>query len=179
VAAAAVIAAIVLSRRAPKPMATSGPPLPTAIPATAAPIAEAPTPAPTAAPTAISTTAPAVAAARALPARADASRAHPPSARAAPPTVVPERRAKYPPDIEETAEVTLSPELAAECGGRSVGVSVVVKEDGSLGATRVISPVSEACDAKALETLRRYRFKPALADDGKPVEARFSFSVRF
>ena len=95
---------------------------------------------------------------------------------AAVPTV---RRAKYPPDVEETAEVTLSPELAAECSGRSVGVSVVVGEDGTLKSTKVISPVSAACDATALDALRRYKFKPAMADDGKPVEARFSFAVRF
>jgi TonB family protein len=89
------------------------------------------------------------------------------------------RRAKYPPDVAEVAEVTLSPELSAECTGRSVGVSVVVGEDGSLKTRKVISPVSEKCDAAALDALARYKFKPALDEEGKPVEAKFGFAVRF
>src|SRR5262249_6514985 len=65
--------------------------------------------------------------------------AHNAAAAAPRPTV--ERRAKFPPDVAEVADVTLSPELSAECAGRSVGVSVVVAEDGSLKTTKVISPV--------------------------------------
>jgi TonB family protein len=89
------------------------------------------------------------------------------------------RRAKYPPDVAEVAEVTLSSELSSECSGHSVGVSVIVGEDGALKTKKVISPVSEKCDAAALDTLNRYRFKPALDEEGQPIEAKFSFAVRF
>jgi len=177
VLAVAAVASFAVLRRAPREAqpgaaATAGAALPiepTPAPAaTAVPLAT-PEPAPAAAPTAVRAAAP----------RLDAAPPRPALHATRVPTPTPERRAKYPPDVVETADVTLTPELAAECGGRSVGVSVVVKEDGSLGATKVISPVSPACDEKALETIARYRFKPALAEDGKPVDGRFSFAVRF
>jgi serine/threonine-protein kinase len=142
-------------------------------PPTAA-IAESPTAAPAAA---VSTLAPTAAA---VPPHTQAIRPSRIAAAAAPaPRPTAERRAKFPPDVAEVAEITLSPELSAECAGRSVGMSVVVAEDGSLKTTKVISPVSAGCDAAALDALRRYKFKPALDEDGKPVEARFSFAVRF
>jgi pyrroline-5-carboxylate reductase len=73
----------------------------------------------------------------------------------------------------------LSPEQERVCGGKVVGVAVVVAEDGSLLSRRVISPASATCDALALEVLARSRFRAALDEKGRPVEGRFAFVVRF
>ncbi len=89
------------------------------------------------------------------------------------------RRIVMPPDVDEVATVALSPEQQRSCGGQVVGVSVVVAADGSLKTKRVISSVSPACDALALEVLARYRFRPARDDRGAPVEGRFAFTVQF
>ena len=144
--------------------------------------AAAASPPPAASPTAPEPTAPAIVppapAPTAAPVRVAREETRPHAKEAAPRAPAP-RHAKFPPDVAETAEVTLSPELSAECGGRSVGVSVVVDEAGGLKSTKVISPVSAGCDAAALDALRRYKFKPALDEEGKPIEARFSFAVRF
>jgi len=89
------------------------------------------------------------------------------------------RRAKTPPDVAEEATISLTPAQERECGGKVVGVSVVVGEDGSLTSRRVISPASAACDAIALEAVTRNRYKPALDERGRPVEGRFLLSIRF
>jgi len=141
--------------------------------------AAAPTETPAPEPTRTPAIALAPAAGPAPPVRVARGETRPHAKEAAAPHPSQPRRAKFPPDVAETAEVTLSPELAAECGGRSIGVSVVVDEAGGLKSTKVISPVSAGCDAAALDALRRYKFKPALDEEGKPIEARFSFAVRF
>ena len=84
-----------------------------------------------------------------------------------------------PPDVDRIAPVALSPEQERACGGQVVGVSVVVGSDGALKARRVISPVSPACDALALDVLSRYTFRPARDDRGGAVEGRFAFTVQF
>jgi len=90
------------------------------------------------------------------------------------------RRAKYPPDFEEPPTPILPRELAAVCVGTTVGLSLVVAEDGSLANAKVISPSGvPACDEIVLAAARRARYKPAIAADGKPVEGRFAASVRF
>jgi hypothetical protein len=84
-----------------------------------------------------------------------------------------------PPDVDEIVPVTLSPEQERACGGKTVGVSVVVAADGTLKNKHVISPVSPACDALALEVLALYKFRPARDGRGTAVEGRFAFVVRF
>jgi TonB family protein len=84
-----------------------------------------------------------------------------------------------PPDVDEIAAVALSPEQQRDCGGQIVGVSVVVGADGTLKSKRVISSVSPACDALALEVLARYRFRPARDERGAAAEGRFAFTVQF
>jgi hypothetical protein len=83
------------------------------------------------------------------------------------------------PDVEEEVKIALSPAQERECGGQVVGISVVIGEDGSLKSRHVISPVSPACDALALEALSRYRFRAARDEQGRPVEGRFGLSIRF
>jgi TonB family protein len=71
-------------------------------------------------------------------------------------------------------------ELATACAGKVVGLSLVVAEDGSLGNAVVISSSGvPACDDLVLSSVRRARYRPALAADGKPVEGRFAVSVPF
>jgi outer membrane biosynthesis protein TonB len=84
-----------------------------------------------------------------------------------------------PPDVDQIAPVTLSPEQQRACGGQVVGVSVVVGVDGALKTKRVISSVSPVCDALALDVLARYTFRPARDDRGGAVEGRFAFTVQF
>ncbi|MEO8055060.1 MAG: protein kinase [Acidobacteriota bacterium] len=89
------------------------------------------------------------------------------------------RRARTKPAVEELATLTLTPEQERLCGGKVVGVAVVVGEDGKLLSRRVISPSSATCDALALEVLARSRFRAALDEAGRPVEGRFAFAVPF
>jgi len=90
------------------------------------------------------------------------------------------RRPKYPPDFAEDPTLAPPADLAATCKGKTVGVSLVVAEDGSLASAKVISSSGvAACDDVVLATVRRARYKPAIAEDGKPVEGRFTASVRF
>ena len=156
--------------------ATAPPPAPTAVPARV----EAPTPAafltvPTPLPAAAAAAAPARArAAREVPDPRTRFRARPHRSACARP---PPRVTK--PDVEEEVKIALSPAQERECGGQVVGVSVVIGEDGSLKSRHVISPVSPACDALALEVLSRYRFRAARDEQGRPVEGRFGLSIRF
>jgi serine/threonine-protein kinase len=154
--------------------ATAPPPAPTAVPTqveapTPAVFLTVPTPLPAAAATAVPTL-PHVA--HEVPTRAPAP------AHTVAPTPLP-RRAMTRPDVEEEVKIALSPAQERECGGQVVGVSAVIGEDGSLKSRRVISPVSPACDALALEALSKYRFRAARDEKGRPVEGRFGLSIRF
>jgi len=153
----------------PSPATTTpaAPPAPTAIPTRV----EAPTP--TAIP-AVPTPRPSDAAETA-PARARVAREAP----ARVPASAPVRRAVTKPDVEEEARIALTADQERECGGQTVGISVVIAEDGSLKSRHVISSVSPACDALALEALSGYRFRAARDDQGRPVEGRFGLSIRF
>ncbi|MGZ5428227.1 MAG: protein kinase domain-containing protein, partial [Thermoanaerobaculia bacterium] len=165
----------VVPEASPAITAAALPPAPTAVPTRV----EEPTPAafltvPTPLPAAAAAAAPARARqAREVPARASA----PAPIHTALPAPVP-RRAMTKPDAEEV-KIALSPAQERECGGQVVGISVVIGEDGSLKSRHVISPVSPACDALALEALSRYRFRAARDEQGQPVEGRFGLSIRF
>jgi serine/threonine-protein kinase len=150
------------------------PPVPTAVPTRV----EAPTPAafltvPTPLPAAAAAAAPALA----RPAREVLTRA---PASAPVHTALPApRRTITKPVVEEEVRIALSPAQERECSGQVVGISVVIGEDGSLKSRHVISPVSPACDALALEALSKYRFRAARDERGRPVEGRFGLSIRF
>jgi Protein kinase domain/Gram-negative bacterial TonB protein C-terminal len=172
----------------PAPVATPAPmPAPAPVPApvlagaaTAAPFTVPTAPAPMAVPIPVPAAKPTALPAptrlprlpREAPARAPAL------AKTAPPPDVP-RRAMTKPDVEEEARIALSPAQERECGGQVVGISVVIGEDGSLKSRHVISSVSPACDALALEAVTRNRYKAALDQRGRPVEGRFLLSIRF
>src|SRR5512135_216712 len=154
------------------------PPPPTSVPRAAS--VPAVTPAFLATPVPLATPAPApTRAAAAAPAATAPGPARRPTVSREPAAVAPGRRIMMPPDVDEIAPVALSAEQQRACGGQIVGVSVVVGADGTLKSKRVISSVSPACDALALEVLARYRFRPARDDRGAPIEGRFAFSVQF
>ena len=79
----------------------------------------------------------------------------------------------------EEVTISLTTAQERECGGKVVGVSLVVGEDGSLLSRRVISPASPACDAIAIEAVTRNRYKAARDERGRPIEGRFLLSIRF
>ncbi len=148
------------------------PPVPTAAPARV----EVPTP------PALLTVPTPLPAATAAPTRAHVAREAPTRAPALVHTVAPTpipRRAVKKPDVEEEVKIALSPAQERECGGQVVGVSVVIGEDGSLKSRHVISPVSPACDALALDALTKYRFRPARDQRGQPIEGRFGLAIHF
>jgi hypothetical protein len=167
---------VVVPEASPAITAAIPPPAPTAVPTRAeAPMPTAFLTVPVPLPAAAAAAAPARArAAREVPARASASA----PVHTALPASVP-RRAVTKPDVEEEVKLALSPAQERECGGQVVGISVVIGEDGSLKSRHVISPVSPACDALALEALSRYRFRAARDEHGQPVEGRFGLSIRF
>jgi outer membrane biosynthesis protein TonB len=161
---------------APAPVPTPAPtPVPTVIPAaaaTVAPLAIPTAPAPEAVPSPVPVAKPtAVPAPTRAPAPAKTARA--------PEATKATRRAKTPPDVAEEATISLTPAQERECGGKVVGVSLVVGEDGSLKSRRVISGASAFCDAIALEAVTRNRYKAALDERGRPVDGRFLLSIRF
>ncbi len=153
---------------APSPVRTAAPTRAQAPPPEA--LLTVPTPLPSAAPTAPARVRIAHEAPIRGPARA-------PVPTAAPPPVP--RHAVTRPDVEEEVRTALSPAQERECGGQVVGISVVIGEDGSLKSRHVISPVSPACDALALEALSKYRFRPARDEQGQPIEGRFGLAIRF
>ncbi len=164
----AITAGLFLARRgsSPAPVAVAVPTATTIPTATAVPV-PTPVPVPTAAPAPTSTVAPRPTAAP-----------HVPTAVRAAATAAP-RHARTKPAVEELASLALTPEQERACSGKIVGVAVVVGADGKLVSRRVISPAAPACDALALEVLARSRFRPALDDEGKPIEGRFAFAVPF
>jgi serine/threonine-protein kinase len=88
-------------------------------------------------------------------------------------------RMKMPPDVVSEAPVVLPPELESACRGRTVGINVTIGEDGGVRRSRVLTPPAPGCDEVALETVSRYRFRPARDAMDRPMEARLSLSVMF
>lgn len=87
------------------------------------------------------------------------------------------RRAVVPAGIETEVPIDLPASIAREHGNQSVGLAVIVGEDGSAKEVRVISPVCPECDRAARAAVLRYRFKPAKDAEGKPVESRVAVPV--
>ena len=169
------------SAAAPRPTLSrdaAPPPVPTsAAAAVPAPVAPAPTavPEPTAeAPLALPTP------------RPEASRPARPRPTAPPAAVEPapapapagaSRRPAFPPESESEVPLELPSAVAREYANQSVGLSLLVGEDGRVREARVISPLCPECDRAARAAILRYRFKPARDRDGRPVESRIAVPV--
>jgi len=87
------------------------------------------------------------------------------------------RRPVVPALIENEVALDLPASVAREYANRSVGLAVVVGEDGSAKEVRVISHVCPECDRSARAAVLRYRFKPARDADGRPVESKVAVPV--
>jgi outer membrane biosynthesis protein TonB len=87
------------------------------------------------------------------------------------------RRPVQPAQTQSEAAIEISPDVAREFGNRSVGLSVVIGEDGNVREARVISPLCPECDRAARAAILRYRFKPARDAQGRPVESRVAVPV--
>lgn len=86
---------------------------------------------------------------------------------------------RVPADVEEEAVVDVPLSLADACGGKTVGITVVVAADGSLKSSRVISSAGAACDGVALDAVSRYRFRAERDEYDRAVEGRLTISVRY
>ena len=81
--------------------------------------------------------------------------------------------------MEEEAVLDVPPSLENACGGKTVGITVVVAADGRLKSRRVISSAGAACDDVALDAVSRYRFRAERDEYDRAVEGRLTISVRY
>lgn len=137
-------------------------------------------------------TAPSIVAAPAATAPAPATRAQPPALlRPSPPAInptsssprpittasVPRRPVTYPQLLEEASPKGLPATLP--CAGSKVTVSLEVREDGTVKACRVLSPTRPECAEAARSLGMRYRFKPAMDAEGKPIATTVAATIDF
>lgn len=76
-------------------------------------------------------------------------------------------------------EESFPPELkdAPACAGLTVNLALRVGEDGRVRSSRVLSKVPPECARAAQEAGLRYRFKPALDAEGRPVEGVVAVAI--
>jgi len=116
----------------------------------------------------------------ATPARATAAPAsgplvRKPSAESSP--VLPPRPVVYPQLIEEPG---LTPgAVPGGCAGLHVNLSLLVGEDGTVKQCKVLSAIRSECAEAAKAVALRYRFKPALDAQGKPIQTTVAAAVDF
>jgi TonB family protein len=82
------------------------------------------------------------------------------------------------PRLIHTASAFVSPDgLKAKYQGVCV-VTLLVRENGLPGDVHVLRPLGMGLDGKAIESVRRYRFLPAIKD-GRPIATRINVEVKF
>jgi protein TonB len=76
----------------------------------------------------------------------------------------------------DPAELT---EMARKAGlSGTVTVEAVIDEQGDVVDARVIEGLSMGLDQKALDAVRTWKFKPAIAG-GKPIKMKYALKVSF
>jgi hypothetical protein len=88
----------------------------------------------------------------------------------------PVRRVVTYPQLQD-AQTVARPVTA--CAGRSVQVSLLVGEDGLVKSCRILGNTNAECAQAAREIAMRYRFKPGLDGEGRPVEANVATVIEF
>lgn len=73
----------------------------------------------------------------------------------------------------------VAPAPVEGCAGISVSVALTVGEDGLVKECRVLSQVPPACARAARDVARRFRFRPALDAQGRPVPSTVAAAVEF
>ena len=81
----------------------------------------------------------------------------------------------YPQLLEGPAVVTST----AGCTGLRVNASLLVAEDGSVKACKILSAIRSECAEAAKAAAMRYRFKPALDGQGQPLETTIAAAIDF
>jgi serine/threonine-protein kinase len=124
--------------------------------------------------------APAAPVAVALPA-APAPKAPPPRPSAPARTPAPAREPVLAPATYPQLEQSFPPEGAtgAECAGKRVILTLTVGEDGSVLACQILAGAAPPCAQAARRAAMRYRFKPALDVQGRPVKAATTVAIEF
>lgn len=88
---------------------------------------------------------------------------------------MPRRPVVYP-QLLETSPVTAS---VPGCAGLRANATLTVAEDGSVKSCKILSALRPECAEAAKAAAMRYRFKPALDAQGKPVETTIAAAVDF
>jgi TonB family protein len=81
-------------------------------------------------------------------------------------------------DVDTPPEPVFAPEPRFFDVSGVVVLSAIVDEHGSVQNPVIVRRVEPRADQKALETVREWRFRPALKD-GNPVSVRMNIEVRF
>jgi outer membrane biosynthesis protein TonB len=87
------------------------------------------------------------------------------------------RRAVQQPQLLQDSTVQLPEDLADSCRGRTIGISVVVGEDGRVKRSKLLSYISPDCDRAALSAAEKFIFEPAKDAHGQPVESSAALSI--
>jgi protein TonB len=83
-----------------------------------------------------------------------------------------------PPRIIDRPEAKYTDSALAKGIEGTVGLTAVVRRDGSVGGVAVTKSLEESLDLRALRAVRRYKFEPATRD-GKPVNVVVEINVDF
>ena len=67
----------------------------------------------------------------------------------------------------------------AACAGKRVILTLMVGEDGSVQGCQILAGTTPACAEAARKAAMRYRFKPALDSQGRPVKASTTIALEF
>ncbi len=94
------------------------------------------------------------------------------------PTVNSNTPGMTPPQLFYAPEPAFTDEARRERFEGTCVVSLVIDEQGNATRVEVVVPVGHGLDEKAVEAVKRYRFKPATLQ-GKPVPLRVNIEVHF
>ena len=72
-----------------------------------------------------------------------------------------------------------SDELRRQKVQGDVTLSVVVRPDGTATQVKVVKSSAAALEQKSVDTVKKWKFKPALGPNGRPVAARVDVQVKF
>ena len=88
--------------------------------------------------------------------------------------------AKYPEPIFEVNSADIYPDDAKRMGIEGVvSLKIGVDEQGNVVDVRIVDRAGHGFDEAASKAMRRFKFKPAIANDGRPVPSRISYTFRF
>jgi serine/threonine-protein kinase len=104
-----------------------------------------------------------------------------PVQKAAPIHAAPARETAPVPMSYPQLEQTFPPEgnFGGDCAGKRVILTLTVGEDGSVQACRILAGAAPACAEAARKAAMRYRFRPALDSEGRPIKAATTIALEF